>query len=172
MININPNDVYPAQYYVLRSELNKVSYIRSLILEKGIDIFSLDGYLKVWTDENDASVVDILPPVIEESMTRTGDKVPIVCDGLHRVYLARKLESKINLIYVKDIPEEYPYYAYPNKNGWDDVVEIDSLPHGYIKKDYRITSHRTLFRDFNSAFDNVGRRKFGESFVFHSNSQS
>lgn len=167
LVASDPDDLFPCQYYVLKGELEKIAFLRSLLLEKGIDILSLDGYLRFWTDEKATSVVDILPPIVEESTTRRGEKVPIICDGLHRVYLTRKLGLKVNIVLIVDLPQEYPYYAYPNKNRWNDIVEIDNLPEGFIKKDYRVKKHRNLFRDFNSAFFNVGRRRmYGQIFEF------
>ena len=159
LVEINLNDLYPAQLYVLESELAKITAIRSAFLRKGIDILALNGYIKFWTDTDRNMPVDILPPMVEESLKSDGNKVFLICDGLHRLYLARKLGIKVKVVLIQNIPEEFPYYAYPNENKWDDVIEIDELPQGFVKKRYRVENHRKLFRDFNSAFDNVGRRR-------------
>jgi len=54
------------------------------------------------------------------------------------------------------VPREYPYYAFPLVNGWNDVEIVQDLPPGYVKKWHRIKNYKTLYRDFNTGFRNVG----------------
>ena len=56
--------------------------------------------------------IPFLPPVIEESIERDGKKVLLINDGIHRVYAARKRGRKINVVLARNVPPEYPYYAY------------------------------------------------------------
>jgi hypothetical protein len=158
--SVSPAELFPAQYYVLETELEKIRAIKEGLLEKGVDIFRLTGYVKYWLETDPSTPIDILPPVVEASRNRDGEKVPLICDGMHRIYSAKKLGIPINVIYIQNIPEEkYPYYAWPNPDGWTQVVEIDGLTEDYRKKAYRWEPplHKQLFRDFNTAFDNVGR---------------
>jgi hypothetical protein len=43
--------------------------------------------------------------------------VLLINDGIHRVYCAWKLGKKINVVAVRDVPAEYPHYAYALKRG-------------------------------------------------------
>ncbi len=60
------------------------------------------------------------------------------------------------VLLVRGIPKTLPYYAFPLPGGWDKVEELDALPAGYLKKWHRIANYHALYRNFNSAFSNVG----------------
>jgi hypothetical protein len=109
----------------------------------------------MWLQGSDEPI-DVLPPVVERSVEADGSIVKILNDGMHRVYLARMERSPIQVVYVREVPNEYPYYAYPLVNGWNDVEIVNELPEHYIKKWHRIPNYKTLYRDFNTAFQNVG----------------
>ncbi len=80
----------------------------------------------------------------------------LVNDGMHRVFAARKLGRKPKIIYVRNPPREYPYYAYPMLEGWGAVQEFDELPDVFQKKEYRDpTNYKSLFRMFNEVFPGV-----------------
>jgi len=147
--------IVPAQHYVLSSELKKIRDLKWAIEEHGYNIFELNGYLSIWL-EGEEEPIDLMPPVIEESIEADGRLVPILNDGMHRVYLAL-LEWQIpQVIFVRGIPKEKPYYAFPIQEGWNFVKIVEDLPPGFIKKWHRIKEYKTLYRDFNSAFQNVG----------------
>lgn len=152
---MNTDDIAPAQRYVLTQEILKVRELRWALRDHGIDLFTLDGYLTMWLEGYD-DPIDLLPPVIEESREADGRTVNILNDGMHRVYLARMERSPIQVVYVREVPDEYPYYAFPLVNGWNDVEIVQDLPEGYIKKWHRIRDYKSLYRDFNTAFVNVG----------------
>ncbi|GBF35645.1 hypothetical protein DCCM_4774 [Desulfocucumis palustris] len=153
--NIHTDELSPPQSYVLTSELLKVRSLRWQLQKHGVDLFNLNGYASVYLEDYQEPI-DVMPPVIEESVERDGSVHNIVCDGMHRVYLAR-LEWVIpQVIFIRGIPKEMPYYAYPVQGGWNAVVLREDLPEGFIKKWHRIPGYKTLYRNFNSAFDNVG----------------
>lgn len=148
-------DLYPAQRYVLVQELQKVRHLKWELERFGFDLFQLNGYLKIWLDGEDEAI-DLLPPVVEESLERNGRMVYLINDGMHRLYLAY-LEWVIpQVILVRGVPEDLPYYAYPIPEKWKGVQMVRDLPPGTIKKWHRIQDHHALYRNFNSAFDNVG----------------
>jgi hypothetical protein len=64
------------------------------------------------------------------------------------------------VVLVEDLPPQCPYYAYPIPGAapWDQVavIEGDKVPAGIIKKWHRTSDNKRLYRDFNSAFQNVG----------------
>lgn len=155
LATMHTDEIAPAQRYVLVQEIIKVRELRWALAEHGVNLFKLDGYVTIRLKGYD-DPIDVLPPVIEESVEADGSIVKILNDGMHRVYLARMERSPIQVVYVRDVPKEYPYYAFPLVNGWNDVEIVQDLPEGYIKKWHRIKNYKTLYRDFNTGFQNVG----------------
>ncbi len=145
----------PPQSYILASELQKVRRLRWALAEFGVELFCLDGYVSVYLDGYE-DPVDVLPPVVEESVEADGSVHMIICDGMHRISLARMEWFIPQVIFIRGIPRDKPYYAYPVPGGWGAVVTRDDLPEGFIKKWHRIEAYKTLYRNFNSAFSNVG----------------
>ncbi len=164
LAKVSPDELAPAQRYVLRPTLAAIAELRVTMLLRGIDIFALRGGAWVSlaknleTDPGEApdEPVPILPPIVEESHEADGRLVWLINDGIHRVYAARKAQCKINVVLVRDVPPEYPYYAYATPGGWSDVRELDELPDNFQKKDYRLPqNYKALFRDFESIFPGV-----------------
>ncbi len=148
-------EIAPAQNYVLKAELQKVRDLKWAIAEQGYNLFELNGFLRI-SLEGETEPFDLLPPVVEESFEADGRMVSILNDGMHRITLARMEWQIPQVVYVRGVPKEKPYYAFPLHQGWDDVKMVDDLPAGYVKKWHRIPAYKTLYRDFNSAFRNVG----------------
>ena len=147
--------LYPAQRYVLVRELLKVRRLRWELSRLGYDMFELNGYLRLWLRGNDKPV-DLLPPIVEESIEQNGHVVHIINDGMHRIYLAYREWIIPQVVFIRGIPKNLPYYAYPNPGRWSEIELIEEIPENYIKKWHRIPAHHTLYRNFNSAFENVG----------------
>lgn len=152
---LHTDEIAPAQRYVLTKEIVKVRDLRWALWEHDVDLFNLSGYVSIWLEGYD-DPIDVLPPVIEESKEADGSTVKILNDGMHRVYLARMERSPIQVVYCTDVPAEFPYYAFPLVNAWNDVEIVQDLPEGYIKKWHRIKDYKSLYRDFNTGFQNVG----------------
>ncbi len=152
---ISVNSLCPPQTYVLVEELRKVRDLKWALLEHNRDIFNLQGYVKIWLEDAEEPI-DLLPPVVEESIEADGSVVNIVNDGMHRVYMARMDRVLPEVIFVRGVPKDLPYYAFPVPGGWERVSLVDELPEGYLKKWHRIKNYKSLYRNFNSAFDNVG----------------
>jgi len=152
--NVNTKDIIFSQYYVLEKDLEEISDCRAALLEYGVDIFRLKGFVQVTSlnkNNNHLQVFDVLPPVVEISVADGG--IPLLNDGMHRLYLAHMANSPINAVFIEDFDLNYPYYALPNLEGWKNVSRCEQVPD--IKKNYRIKEYKTLFRDFNTAFLNV-----------------
>jgi len=147
--------LYPAQRYVLVQELLKVRQLKWELARHGYDLFRLQGYVKLWLAGEDRPI-DLLPPVVEESIERNGRVVNIINDGMHRLYLAYLEWATPQVVFVRGVPKDLPYYAFPSPTQWQGIELVESLPEGYIKKWHRIPQYHTLYRNFNSAFDNVG----------------
>ncbi len=152
------NEVVPAQRYVLESELKKVQNLKWELAKHGVDLFALNGYVTIRTNMSDEPI-DVLPPIIESAPEANGETAAIINDGMHRMYVARLEWRKPEVVFIKGVPKEYPYYAYPIPGGnWNEVTILpgSEIPAGFIKKWHRIADNKLLYRDFNSAFINVG----------------
>lgn len=153
--NVAVSRLSPPQNYILRQELQKVQILKWALEEHNVNIFQLDGFVRI-TIEGYDEPVDLLPPVVEESIENDGSVHLIVNDGMHRVYMALREWCIPQVALIRGIPKHLPYYAFPVPGGWDKVEERDDLPDGYIKKWRRIKNYYSLYRNFNSAFINVG----------------
>jgi hypothetical protein len=151
--NVKPEDMHICQYYVLEKDLSEIANCRKALLEFGVDMFKLKGFVRVYSldDSGHQQVFDVLPPVIEISEHDGG--IHLLCDGMHRLYHARETGSDINVIVIDGVNKDYPYYALPNEEGWKSLQKCSQVPD--VKKNYRIENYKSLFRDFNTAFLNV-----------------
>ncbi|MBF0283822.1 MAG: hypothetical protein HQL51_05120 [Magnetococcales bacterium] len=160
---MDPRALFPAQRYVLREDFVRLEALHQLFKGRGVDIFALEG--AVWfhlrqEDGAEGEAIPLLPPVVEMSREPDGRTIPLINDGMHRVYAALRLGKRINVVMVHDVPEEYPYYAHALPNGWDDVTELDALPDDFVKKSYRDPqNYKALFRDFNAVFPGVQKQR-------------
>ncbi len=151
----------PAQNYIWLQELRKTQELRWSLAALGVDLFRLDGYVTYAVRQPDGTEVtyDLYPPIIEESMEADGALAPLINDGMHRVYLARLEWIVPQVAYIRGIPKNYPYYAYPRPGGWEgiDLLAENPDPKNYLKKCHRRRENKQLFRDFQAVFHNVGR---------------
>ena len=152
---ISTDFMAPPQNYILRQELKKVRELKWALEKRGINLFELQGFVRI-TLEGHSEPVDVLPPVVEESIEQNGSIHLIINDGMHRVYMARREWTIPQVVLIRGVPKNLPYYAYPTPDGWSGVEERDDLPPGYLKKWHRIENYHSLYRNFNSAFINVG----------------
>jgi len=149
-------DLFPPQRYVLKGELLKIRELKWRLEEHEIDLFNLNGFVRITLD-GEPEPIDLLPPIVEEVVERNGRISHIICDGMHRIYVAY-LEWVIpQVVFVRGLPKDIPYYAFPiPEKDWTKIELRDDIPSGYIKKWHRIEQNKELYRNFNSAFENVG----------------
>jgi len=160
LVESDPADLAPAQRYVLREGVEKILGLRAALLDRGIDVFALDGGLWLRTGDSTEERIPVIPPVVEESREPDGRTVWLVNDGIHRVFAARSLGLSINTVRIAGVPPEYPYYALALPSGWAEVAELDELPDGFQKKAYRQPdNYKALFRDFNDVFPGVQKER-------------
>lgn len=169
--------IFPCQYYLMHSELEKVKKLNYKLLEHGFDMFHLDGYLSIklelpksnYTGVTTEVVIDLLPPIIEHVHCNNGNVYPVVCDGMHRLYLSMLEHNPCQVVSISlsDAIEKFPYYAYPipnfnkpNTPNWSAVKIYDSLPRdpAFVKRWPRIENHKSLYRNFNAVFTGVSGR--------------
>ena len=162
VVEADPESLTPAQRYVLQEGVQAILDVADAFEPRGVDVFALRGALLFWPDgsDPDGPPIPFLPPVIEESIERDGKKILLINDGIHRVYAARKRGRKLNVVLARNVPAEYPYYAYALPDGWAQVDELAELQEGYQKKEYRNPeNYKALFRDFNEIFEGVQKQR-------------
>jgi hypothetical protein len=157
---IHTNILHPPQNYIWLEELRKVQNLRWSLSAHGVDLFRLDGYVTYTVRQEDGSdaTYDVYPPIIEESIEVDGTVAFLINDGMHRVYLARLEWVVPQVVYVRGLPKEYPYYAYPRPERWEgiDLLAENPNPKKYLKKCHRIRDNKHLYRNFQAVFKNVG----------------
>jgi len=160
---IHTNFLNPPQNYIWLQELRKIQELRWSLAAWGVDLFRLDGYVTytVRLADGEEEVYALYPPIVEESFEADGTLALIINDGMHRVYLARLEWVVPQVTYVRGIPKEYPYYAFPRPGGWEglDLLADNPDPQRYLKKCHRTRDNKQLYRDFQAVFQNVGRSR-------------
>ena len=163
IVETDTASLVPAQRYVLQEGVQAILDVADAFEPRGIDIFALRGALLFWPEGSDPDCdppIPFLPPVIEESVEPDGRTVLLINDGIHRVYAARMRKRKINVVVARNVPPQYPYYAYAIPEGWARVEELKELTEGYQKKEYRNPeNYKALFRDFNEQFEGVQKQR-------------
>ncbi|HAY20864.1 hypothetical protein [Desulfobacca acetoxidans] len=157
---IHTNYLHPPQNYIWLTELRKVQELRWSLREHGMDMFQLNGFVTYTVREKNGDLVDydLYPPVVEESFEADGSLAHLINDGMHRVYLARSEWVIPQVVYVRGIPKAYPYYAFPRPQGWEGLDLLPDNPdkNRYLKKCHRIRYNKSLYRNFQAVFKNVG----------------
>jgi hypothetical protein len=160
---IQTDSLHPTQNYVWLKELRKTQELRWSLASHGVDLFRLDGFVTYTVSQPDGAevVYDLYPPVVEESMEADGSVALIINDGMHRLYLARLEWVVPQVTYIRGIPREYPYYAFPRRERWEglDLLAENPDPQTYLKKCHRRRDNKRLYRDFQAVFQNVGRSR-------------
>ena len=155
---LNTDGLYCPQRYLIEENLIDIANLNWAMKKKGIDIFNLKGFVRFWL-EGENIPRDILPIIVEESIEENGEVVNLICDGMHRAYLARTYFKTPQVAFIRGIPKKFPYYNYPVYQGADwsklDLFPNLPLPDGYIKKWTREENYKAYYKDFNSQFKNV-----------------
>lgn len=147
--HMRPTNFWPTQTYILRENLTHLHTLYQMLLScHNVDILSLDGFVRLHYADH---IRDILPPVIE-----LWDNKWLICDGMHRLELARRMDKQISVLCIEGIDEKWPYYAYPLPNKWEGVEVVEHVPPSNQKKFHRMENYKDFYRDFNTAFMNVG----------------
>ncbi len=157
---IHTDCLHPAQNYLWLKELRKTQDLGWSLAEQGVDLFHLDGFVTytVRADDGTEATFDLYPPIVEESIEADGTVALIINDGMHRLYLARLAWLVPQVTYIRGVSREYPYYAYPRRQGWEGLDLLADNPDSkvYLKKYHRVRHNKRLFRNFQAVFHNVG----------------
>lgn len=158
--DINPMEVNPSTFYLIKSNMDKQRLIRDELMAIRYDSLHLDCAIEILNNEN--KVCTLMPPVIEVTprvvtyIPREGEiayassytiQIPIINDGAHRVYMALESNETFNAIWISGADQSYPFYALPNE--WEKVRIVDSVPSTKEeKKLYVLPNVYHLYRDF------------------------
>jgi hypothetical protein len=153
------NGLFPAQNYVSKFGLDRISILEKKMQDAGYDLYNIkNGWLTMGKD-GDEKFLDIIPPVIEYSKEDVLGSIWIICDGMHRVYSAiKRAKNEINAqddetekekvkqqdgltvlaVWPKEESswEKSPYYAYPCT--WESVVSTFNKPPKLFTKQFRV----------------------------------
>lgn len=143
---LHPNEINPSSLYLLEKNIAFQQELRKHLLHRyGVDTFQLSAVLHLRNEEN---VFGMAPPYVEISeekltlLPKPGDhlppkeqtlRIPLLIDGIHRVWCAREANLPIRCIVAHGTHSEYLNYAYPN--GWHEVKIYNAVP--AEKKFYR-----------------------------------
>lgn len=144
---ISPNEVYPLSAYLLSGKLaiHKCLYHRFLG-ERKIDVFDLRGGFQFSVDGGVNKFV-FGPPIVEVS--KVDKDKPLLLDGLHRIYLARKLKKKVRVVWLSKIPLELPIIAKPLR--WPNIKMYGKVPVAKKMRKYRWQTFKEFCQDNNFA---------------------
>ncbi|OGH24183.1 MAG: hypothetical protein A3B47_04960 [Candidatus Levybacteria bacterium RIFCSPLOWO2_01_FULL_39_24] len=149
-------DLVPLQLYQLKSSNQLVKDLHSIFKkEYREDIFHMNGYCVY--ESNDKKYT-FIPPIVECVKNSNGKTQNVVIDGLHRMLLAIKLKRKTaTVIVIKNIPQELILPVVPNE--WEEMEIVEIAPKRKRRRKWLIPPEKgyLFYRDFNSAFENVGR---------------
>ncbi len=162
LTHIPVSSIMPSQFYQLEESLLKVGRIQQALREYNLDLFNLDGYVNYVTNESADISYDLLPVIVECQMEGDGSTYPLIVDGIHRIILARSQKKDVILVIkIANVNKSYPYPAYANPKGWEDVTPMFSAPKMKYKRYWRFPIRKAYnyYRNFNSVFENVGQPK-------------
>ena len=153
-------EVNPTSFYLLGRNLAFQRELREHLLKiYDIDVLNLSGALEL---KNGNEIWTLTPPIIESTqrtvqyqpqageISHPGNcriSIPIINDGLHRVYLAWQTTGTFKGIHISGALEEYPFYAHPNE--WEKIKVLDELPK--TKEEKKLYSREdcyALYRNF------------------------
>jgi len=116
----NPLNVLPTAKYVLKSHLEIIEALDKKLSSEGIDIFDLHSIIKI--DDNNM----MCPPILEVWEQEPYNGIPVIVDGQHRLYIARKRQRMINCVVISGkISSDLPVLPLA---GWHEVIECDTVP--------------------------------------------
>jgi hypothetical protein len=164
LVEMRVEDILPTQRYVLLERLLSLRGLFEGLARWDADPLALTGFTEFFVRGADEPFT-LLPPVVEVQRERDGSLNPIVNDGMHRLFIARLSWRNPVVALIEDVPAEYPYSAHPipGPQPWDkvEILPGGGIPESFLKKWHRQKDNKRLYRDFNSAFKNVGGPRGG-----------
>lgn len=140
---MDPNHLNPCALYVLKENIDRTINLRGHFLSQGIDILAMTADQAAIEYIYEGQPYRISPPMIE--MSEDDGNIPIVTDGLHRVWLARSIGMPVNVLKIQNIAAPIP--ALPVS--WDEVNIVDKVPPTSEKRKFRFNSPEETQAWFN-----------------------
>lgn len=158
-------EVNPPTFYLIKRNLDFQRQLRQYMLKiYHIDTLNLDSALEIRNKTNDETwlltppIIEITPRLIQFVPQEEGEityktqiklHIPLICDGAHRVAIAKESNIEFTAISISNVNEKYLFYAHPNH--WDRVKIVDEIPKTKVeKKLYRFEDCYALYRDFDT----------------------
>jgi hypothetical protein len=145
--SINPKLVRPVSAYVVQANLDFQRILReTLMREYNFDTLRMEkGYVIQFLLPR-TEPRTLIPPIVEISHYDGG--LPVIMDGLHRLYLALSSNEDINSILISRVV--VPYYGSPLQKGWSELEVLPEAPLTKQKRNYRLDDpsiQYALYRD-------------------------
>jgi len=123
---LSSSQVLPTAKYVLRKNLALIEALDEELSKKGVDIFNLKGIVKI--DDNNL----ICPPILEIWEHSPFNGRPVIVDGGHRFFIAKKRGISINCVLISgNISIDLPVLPL---GGWHEVKKLNKVPNN--KRNY------------------------------------
>jgi hypothetical protein len=149
-------DLVPLQLYQLKSSNQLVANLNKIFRKKyKEDIFHMNGYCVY---ESGDKKYTFIPPIVECVENSNGKMQNVVIDGLHRMLLAIKLKKETaTVVMINNIPQELILPVAPNR--WEEMKIVEVAPKNEDKRRWLVPPEKgyLYYRNFNSAFENVGK---------------
>lgn len=133
---VDVEDVFPISLYLLQSHLDTQNILYEVFKrDYDIDIMDLDGGRPgvIFRTSWEKGTWRLSPPIVEVSDNDDGK--PLLLDGEHRFMLAGQLNRKVRVVWIENVPAEYPVVAKPIR--WDEVKIYAQVPGLAEKRVYR-----------------------------------
>jgi len=135
---VRVKDVFPISLYLLQSHLNTQKTLYDVFQrDYDIDTMDLDGGRPevIFRTSWEKGTWRLSPPIVEVSEADGGK--PVLLDGEHRFMMARQLKKDIRVIWIENVPAQYPVVAKPVR--WEDVKIYPAVPGLKEKRVYRFS---------------------------------
>lgn len=146
------SDIKPVSMYLLEKKIHFQEILYKQLLESHkIDLFDLNGGYPeiVFKISDEKGIWRMAPPIIE--MSKADNNQPVLLDGEHRFYLAKKLNKPIRVIWIENVNPNFPVVSLPLN--WSDVRLYKKVPPLNKKRRFRYQDFKN-FPDI-SGFSNI-----------------
>lgn len=136
---VKVTNVYPISLYALHPKLQLQRELNQILLrEHRIDTFNQDGSRPniTFAVKGEKGLWNLTPPIVEVSAE--DGNIPLLIDGEHRFLLARELGKLVRVVWIENVPKNYPTVSKPVN--WQEITFYDKVPPLSKKRHFRYIS--------------------------------